>query len=161
MQPGSTIMPGKVNPVIPDMVIQVCYQVIGADMSITMAAEAGQLELNTNEPLIAHMLFQSITTIGRACKILAERCIMGITANEDVCEQIVMNSIGLATALNPIIGYSKAVQVAQEAHQSGKSVYEIALGKGLLSKMELDEILSPRNMMKPRSFILHRNLKTK
>jgi len=161
MQPGSTIMPGKVNPVIPDMVIQVCYQVIGADMSITMAAEAGQLELNANEPLIAHMLFQSITTLGRACKILAERCIVGITANEDVCEQIVMNSIGLATALNPIIGYSKAVQVAQEAHQSGKSVYEIALKKGLLSKEELDEILSPRNMMKPRSFILHRNLKAR
>jgi len=159
MQPGSTIMPGKVNPVIPDMMIQVCYQVIGADMSITMAAEAGQLEINANEPLIAHMLFQSITTLGRACKILAERCIVGITANEDVCEQIVMNSIGLATALNPIIGYSKAVQVAQEANQSGKSVYEITLEKGLLSKEELDEILSPRNMMKPRSFILHRNLK--
>jgi len=157
MQPGSTIMPGKVNPVIPDMMIQVCYQVIGADISITMAAQAGQLELNANEPLIAHMLFQSITNLGKACSILSERCINGITANEDVCENMVKNSIGLATALNPVIGYSQAAQVAQEAHRKGKSIYDIVLEKGILDKDELDKILSPRNMMEPRSFVLYRN----
>ncbi len=152
VQPGSSIMPGKVNPVIPDMVIQVCYQVIGADVAVTMASEAGQLELNALEPLIAFNLFQSITHLGRACTLLAEKCIDGITANRDVCLEMVQRSIGLATALNPYIGYAKASEIAGKAFATGRTVREIVLEEGLMAEESLDEILGPENMMKPRSF---------
>src|SRR5512145_1374135 len=150
MAPGSTIMPGKVNPIIPEVVNQVAFEVIGNDITVTLAAEAGQLELNAMEPVIAYNLFTSLDLLGRACRTLTERCITGITANRDVCRWMVENSIGLVTALNPYIGYEKSSLVADEALKSGRSVYEIVLEKGYLSKHELDDILSPENMTRPR-----------
>ncbi len=150
MAPGSTIMPGKVNPIIPEVVNQVAFEVIGNDVTITLAAEAGQLELNVMEPVIAYKLFTSLDMLGRACRTLADRCVDGITANREVCRRMVENSIGLVTALNPYIGYEKSTLVANEALQSGRSVYEIVLEKGYLAKSELDEILSPENMTRPR-----------
>jgi len=155
MAPGSTIMPGKVNPIIPEVVNQVAFEVIGNDISVTMAAEAGQLELNVMEPVIAYNLFRSLDMLGRACRTLADRCIDGITANREVCRRMVENSIGLVTALNPYIGYEKSSQVADEALKSGHSVYEIVLEKGYMSKVELDEILSPENMTRPRYIHKH------
>jgi aspartate ammonia-lyase len=150
MAPGSSIMPGKVNPIIPEVVNQVAFEVIGNDVTVTLAAEAGQLELNVMEPVIAYNLFTSLDMLGRACRTLAERCIRGITANREVCRRMVENSIGLVTALNPYIGYEKSSQVAAEALASGRSVYEIVLEKGYLSQAELEEILSPENMTRPR-----------
>ena len=150
MAPGSSIMPGKVNPVIPEVVNQVAFAVIGSDITVTLAAEAGQLELNVMEPVIAHSLFRSIHMLGRACRTLAERCVDGITANREHCRQQVQRSIGLVTALNPYIGYEKSTEIAKEAMQSGRAVYEIVLEKGYLSQAELDDILSPENMTRPR-----------
>jgi aspartate ammonia-lyase len=150
MAPGSSIMPGKVNPIIPEVVNQVAFQVIGNDVAITMAAEAGQLELNVMEPLIAYNLFSSIDMMTRACSTLGERCIRGVTANPEVCRAYVENSIGLVTALNPILGYEKSTEIANEALIKGTSVYEIVLQKGYLSQAELDEWLRPENMTRPR-----------
>ncbi len=150
MAPGSTIMPGKVNPIIPEVVNQVAYEVIGNDVTVTMAAEAGQLELNVMEPVIAFNLFRSIDMLGNACRTLAVRCIDGITANRDVCRRMVENSIGLVTALNPIIGYERSTEIANLALQSGRSVVEIVLEKGYLTQAELDELLLPENMTRPR-----------
>ena len=150
MAPGSSIMPGKVNPIIPEVVNQVAFEVIGNDITVTLAAEAGQLELNVMEPVIAFNLFTSLDMLGRACRTLADRCVDGITANRDVCRRMVENSIGLVTALNPYIGYEKSTQVAGEALKSGRSVYEIVLEKGYLSQQQLDDILSPENMTRPR-----------
>lgn len=150
MAPGSTIMPGKVNPIIPEVVNQVAFEVIGNDITVTLAAEAGQLELNVMEPVIAFNLFTSLNMLGRACRTLADRCVNGITANREVCRAMVKNSIGLVTALNPYIGYEKATLVANEALKSGRSVYEIVLEKGYLSQAELDDILAPENMTRPR-----------
>lgn len=152
VQPGSSIMPGKVNPVIPDMAIQVCYQVIGSDVTITMASEAGQLELNALEPVIAYHLFQSISILGTACVVLTEKCINGITANREICMDMVQRSIGLVTALNPYVGYAKASEIAQQAFETGQSIRQIVLDQDLLKPSELDQILSPKNMMRPRSF---------
>ena len=154
MAPGSSIMPGKVNPIIPEVVNQIAFQVIGNDVAVTLAAEAGQLELNVMEPLIAYNLFSSIDMLGRACHTLGERCIRGITANRDVCRQNVENSIGLVTALNPILGYEKSSEIAKEALETGGSVYEIVLAKGYLSQEELEDLLKPENMTRPR--YLHR-----
>jgi len=150
MAPGSTIMPGKVNPIIPEVVNQVAFEVIGNDVTVTMAAEAGQLELNVMEPVIAYNLFSSLDMLGRACRTLSERCIKGITANRERCRQYVEQSIGLVTALNPIIGYEKSTEIADEAIRTGRSVYDIVLEKGYLSKVELDDLLKPENMTKPR-----------
>jgi aspartate ammonia-lyase len=150
MAPGSSIMPGKVNPIIPEVVNQVAFQVIGNDVAITMAAEAGQLELNVMEPLIAYNLFSSIDMLRRACLTLGERCIRGITVNREVCRSNVESSIGLVTALNPILGYEKSSEIAKEAFETGGSVYEIVLQKGYLSQDELDEWLKPENMTRPR-----------
>jgi aspartate ammonia-lyase len=150
MAPGSSIMPGKVNPIIPEVVNQVAFEVIGNDITVTLAAEAGQLELNVMEPVIAYNLFSSLDLLGRACRTLADRCVTGITANREVCRRMVENSIGLVTALNPYIGYEKSTQVADEALRSGRSVYEIVLEKGYLSRAELDDILSPEKMTRPR-----------
>lgn len=146
-QPGSSIMPGKVNPVIPEVVNQVCYNVIGNDLSITMAAEAGQLQLNVMEPVIAQSLFEMMDTLTNAIKILRKRCIEGITANKEVCRSHVENSIGIVTALNPIIGYELSSQIAKDALDSGKSVYECALERKVMSKEKLDEILAAENMV--------------
>jgi aspartate ammonia-lyase len=151
--PGSSIMPGKVNPVIPEVVNQVAFEVIGNDVTVTLAAEAGQLELNAFEPVIAYSLFRSTDLLGRACHTLAKRCIDGITANAEQCRQMVENSIGLATALNPYLGYEKSTEIAAEALRTGRSVYDIVLGKGYLSKDVLDDLLSPEKMTRPRSLI--------
>ena len=150
MQPGSSIMPGKVNPVIPEVVNQVAFTVVGHDMTVTMACEAGQLELNVMEPVIGYSLFQSMNMLRRACLTLADKCVLGITANRERCREMVEHSIGLVTALNPYIGYEKAAEIAKEAMKTGGSVYEIVLEKGYLSREELDDILKPENMVKPR-----------
>ncbi|WP_175916937.1 MULTISPECIES: aspartate ammonia-lyase [unclassified Burkholderia] len=149
MQAGSSIMPGKVNPVIPEVVNQVAFEIIGNDLTVTFAAEAGQLQLNAFEPIIAHSLFKSVTHLRRACYTLADRCVKGITANKERLRETVENSIGIVTALNPYIGYSNATSVAQEAHATGGSVAAIVLQRGLLSQAQLDEILRPEVLTRP------------
>lgn len=147
MQPGSSIMPGKVNPVIPEVVNQVCFKVIGNDLTVTFASEAGQLELNAMEPVMIQCILESIEFLSKAIATLREKCIDGITANSEVCYEMVKNSIGIVTALNPYIGYKNSSKVAKEALATGKSVYEVVLKMKLLSKKRLDEILNPRNMI--------------
>ena len=143
MQAGSSIMPGKVNPVIPEVVNQIAFEVIGNDITVSFAAEAGQLQLNAFEPIIAHSLFKSVSHLRNGCLTLAERCVKGITANKDHLRSLVENSIGIVTALNPYIGYANATAVAQEAHITGGSVYNIVLQKGLMTKEALDDVLRP------------------
>lgn len=149
-QPGSSIMPGKVNPVIPEVVNQVAFRVIGNDLTVTFAAEAGQLELNVMEPIIVHCLFESIEMLINAMNTLREKCVVGITANEKVCRDMVYNSIGLVTALNPYLGYETSTMLAKEALESGKGIYDLVLEHKLMSKAELHKILQPENMVKPR-----------
>jgi aspartate ammonia-lyase len=150
MQPGSSIMPGKVNPVIPELVNQICYQIIGYDVTISMASEASELELNMAEPIIAYDLLHGLMIFKNACVTLAARCVSGIEANEAQCRHYVENSIGLVTALNPVIGYERSAAVAKEALATGGSVYELVLRNGWLSKAKLDDLLSPANMTDPR-----------
>ncbi|MBI2296776.1 MAG: aspartate ammonia-lyase [Betaproteobacteria bacterium] len=150
VQAGSSIMPGKVNPVIPEVVNQIAFEVIGNDVTVSFAAEAGQMQLNAFEPVIAHSLFKSLMHLRNGCDTLRERCVRGITANREHLRKLVEHSIGIVTALNPYIGYTNATQVAQEALASGKSVYELVLEKKLLSKKELDEILKPEVLTRPR-----------
>jgi aspartate ammonia-lyase len=150
MQPGSSIMPGKVNPVIPEMVSQVCYQIIGADVTISMASEASELELNMAEPVIAFNLFFGLTLLRNAAIALHTRCIFGIEANRERCLAYVQNSIGLVTALNPVLGYERSAAIAKEALASGASVYSLVLEKGWLSKEQLDDLLTPEKMTRPR-----------
>lgn len=155
MQPGSSIMPGKVNPVIPEVVNQTAYYVIGADLTVTMAAEAGQLQLNVMEPVISFALFTAITYMGNACRTLREKCILGITANAEHTKQMVMNSIGIVTQLNPILGYEKSAAIAREALETGKSVHDIAVKeKQLITQEKWDEIFTFDNMIRPQ-FINH------
>jgi aspartate ammonia-lyase len=146
MAPGSSIMPGKVNPVIPEVVNQVAYQVIGSDLTVTMAAEAGQLQLNAMEPVIAFNIFQSLKMLTQAIDTLTHRCIKGITANRERCRFLVENSIGLVTALNPYIGYENATLIARRALETNRSVAELVLEEGLLSREQLEDILKPENM---------------
>lgn len=151
LQPGSSIMPGKVNPVMPEVVNQTAYYVVGADVTITMAAEAGQLQLNVMEPVIAFSLFTSFTYMGNAIHSLVEKCINGITANEEVCRNMVMNSIGIVTALNPILGYEQCSAIAKEALETGKSVHDIAVvEKQLLTQQKWDEIFNIENLIHPK-----------
>lgn len=149
MQPGSSIMPGKVNPVIPEVVNQVCYKVIGNDLTVTFASEAGQLQLNVMEPVLSHAIMESNIFLGNALDTLREKCINGITANKEVCLNMVKHSIGIVTALNPYIGYKNSTEIAKEALETGKSVYNLVLEKGVLSQEKLDEILDPENMLNP------------
>ena len=151
MQPGSSIMPGKVNPVIPEVVNQVCFQVVGNDLTITMAAEAGQLQLNVFEPVIGFNLFQSIDMLSRAAVVLRERCVVGITANAERMLQMVRDSIGLVTALVPYLGYERSAAVAKEALHTGRGVCELIEEKGWMSRQALDEIVSPEAMTRPRA----------
>lgn len=151
MQPGSSIMPGKVNPVIPEVVNMVCFQVVGNDLTITMAAEAGQLQLNVFEPVIGFNLFQSVGMLIRGAVVLRERCVLGITANVDRMRWMVENSIGLVTALVPYIGYERSTALATEALATGRGVYELIREKGWLSPEALAEILSPEGMTAPRA----------
>jgi aspartate ammonia-lyase len=150
MQPGSSIMPGKVNPVIPEVVSQICYQIIGADVTVSMAAEASELELNMAEPVIAFNLMFGLMLLRNAAIILHSRCIAGIAANRERCLEFVRNSIGLVTALNPILGYEKSAAIAKEALKTGGSVYDLVLQKGWLTKERLDDLLKPENMTHPR-----------
>ncbi|MBT3313917.1 MAG: aspartate ammonia-lyase [Anaerolineae bacterium] len=147
VQAGSSIMPGKVNPVIPEVVNQIAFEVIGNDVTVSFAAEAGQLQLNAFEPIIVRNLFNSLRFLRHGCTTLASRCIVGITANRDNLRDMIDKSIGIVTALNPHIGYENASAVAAEAHKTGKGVMEIVLEKGLLSKEELDEILRPEALI--------------
>jgi aspartate ammonia-lyase len=156
MQAGSSIMPGKVNPVIPEVVNQIAFEVIGNDVTVSFAAEAGQLQLNAFEPIIAHSLFKSITHLRNGCLTLAEKCVAGITANRERLRSSVEHSIGVVTALNPYIGYANATEVAQQALTTGRSVYELVLEKKLLSKEKLDEILQPEVLTRPRPLLAAR-----
>ena len=150
VQAGSSIMPGKINPVIPEVVNQVAFEVIGNDMTVTMAAEGGQLQLNAFEPIIGYSLFRSIHHLRQACIVLARQCVTGITANREHLADTVKNTIGIVTALNPYIGYEKSSALAREAHATGRGVYELVLEKKWLSQADLDRILSPDNLTKPR-----------
>lgn len=150
MQPGSSIMPGKVNPVIPEVVNQIAFKVIGNDLTVTLAAEAGQLQLNVMEPVIAQSIFESIEMLINGMQTLKHRCIDGITANVEKCRSYVENSIGLVTALNPYIGYEASSALAKEALETNRGIYELVLEKNLLTKEQLDEILSPENMIEPK-----------
>ncbi|WP_300675765.1 aspartate ammonia-lyase [Soonwooa sp.] len=153
MQPGSSIMPGKVNPVIPEVVNQVCYKVIGNDLTVTFAAEAGQLQLNVMEPVLCHAIMESNNFMSNALDTLREKCIVGITANKEVCLNMVKNSIGIVTALNPYIGYKNSTKIAQEALETGKSVYDLVLEHQILTQEKLDAILDPANMLTPHKLI--------
>ena len=150
MQPGSSIMPGKVNPVIPEVVNQICFQLIGYDAVVSMAAEASELELNMAEPVMAFDLLHGLMLLKNACIILTSRCIVGIQANRERCRQYVENSIGLVTALNPVLGYEKSAAIAKEALETNGSVYNLVLQKGWLTQEALDDILKPENMTSPR-----------
>jgi len=151
MQPGSSIMPGKVNPVIPEVVNQVCFDVIGGDLTVTIAAEAGQLQLNVFEPVIAFRLLAGIFSLTNACIVLRERCVEGITANPDRMRQFVEQSIGIVTALVPVLGYATATEIAREALASGRGVYELVMSRGLMTREQLDRTLNPEMMTQPRS----------
>src|SRR5437773_3517430 len=156
MQAGSSIMQGKVNEVIPEVVNQIAFEVIGNDVTVSFAAEAGQLQLNAFEPIIAHSLFKSVTHLTNGCLTLAERCVKGITANRERLRASVEHSIGVVTALNPYIGYANATEVAQQALATGKSVYDLVLEKKLLSKEKLDAILQPDVLTQPRPLLAAR-----
>jgi aspartate ammonia-lyase len=154
MQPGSSIMPGKVNPVIPEVVNQVCFYVIGADATITMACEAGQLQLNVMEPVIGFSLFTALEYMTHACTTLSDKCVKGITANPEVCYQSVMNSVGIVTSLNPILGYEKTSEIAKEALRTGKTVYQIVVEEQMLiTDDKWQEIYSLENMIHPRFIV--------
>ena len=146
MQPGSSIMPGKVNPVIPEVVNQVCFRVIGSDLTVTLAAEAGQLQLNVMEPVIAACLLEAQSLLRNAATTLRENCVDGITANEDVCKFLLERSIGTVTALNPVIGYDKATELAAEALRTGKGIVELVREKGILTNEELRRVMDPAAM---------------
>lgn len=148
-QNGSSIMPGKINPVIPEVVNQVAFNIIGNDVTITMAAEAGQLELNAFEPIIFYCLFQSIDTLAYAVNTFVENCVKGITANEERCRQLVENSVGIVTALSPHIGYMKAAELAKEALKNNVPIRQLVLDRRILNKEELDEILDVWGMAEP------------
>lgn len=152
MQPGSSIMPGKVNPVIPEVVNQIAFKVIGNDLTVTMAAEAGQLELNVMEPVIVQSLFESLEMLKNGMKVLRMKAIDGVTANVEHLKRMVQNSIGIVTALNPVLGYETCTIIAKEALETSKGVYELVLDKNLLTKEKLDFILSPENMLSPQEF---------
>lgn len=153
MQPGSSIMPGKVNPVIPEVVNQVAYKVIGNDLTVTFAAEAGQLQLNVMEPVLVRSILESMEMLENAMDVLKDKCITGITANEEHCREMVLNSIGIVTALNPTLGYEASSALATEALANNRSVYDLVLEKNLLTKEILDELLQPERMIKPQKFV--------
>ncbi|ELH6017265.1 aspartate ammonia-lyase [Campylobacter upsaliensis] len=150
MQPGSSIMPGKVNPVICEVVGEACYEVIGNDVTIMLCSERGEFELNAFEPGIAYGLFNSLILLENAMKTLANKAIKGLKANPEACKKLVLNSIGIVTAFNPVLGYEKSASMAKEALQTGKAVGDICLERGYLSKEEIDKILDPENMLNPQ-----------
>jgi aspartate ammonia-lyase len=153
VQSGSSIMPGKVNPVIPEVVNQVAFEVVGNDMTITMAAEAGQLQLNAFEPIIAHCLFQSLAHLDAACRTLIDKCINGITANEQRLYESVTNSIGVITALNPYIGYAASARIAKEALRTDRAIPELVIEEGLLTADQVAHLLAPESLVSPREAV--------
>ncbi len=150
MQPGSSIMPGKVNPVIPEVVNQIAFKVIGNDLTVTLAAEAGQLQLNVMEPVIVQSIFESTEMLKNGITTLKYKCVDGITANVDRCRELVLGSIGIVTALNPVLGYETSTMLAKEALETNRGVYELVLENNLLTKEELDNLLRPENMIGPK-----------
>lgn len=150
MQPGSSIMPGKVNPVICEVVGEACYEVIGNDVTIMLCSERGEFELNAFEPGIAYGLFNSLILLENAMKTLANKAIKDLKANPEACKKLVLNSIGIVTAFNPVLGYEKSASMAKEALQTGKAVGDICLERGYLTKEEIDKILDPENMLNPQ-----------
>jgi len=154
VQAGSSIMPGKVNPVIPEVVNQVAFEVIGNDITVTMAAEGGQLQLNAFEPIIAHSLFKSLYHLAAGCRTLGERCVKGITANRERARRLLDESTALVTALTPFIGYARSTEIAQEALATGARVYDLVLAKNLLSREQLDQILQPEMLTRPHDLAL-------
>jgi len=150
MQPGSSIMPGKVNPVIPEVVNQVAFKVIGNDQTVTLGAEAGQLQLNVMQPVVVQSLFESIEMLKNAMNTFKYKCVDGITANEEHCREMVYSSIGLITALSSSLGYEKSSRLAKEALETGKRIYDLVLEKKLLSRDDLDTILAPESMVAPK-----------
>lgn len=148
-QNGSSIMPGKVNPVIPEVMSQVAFNIIGNDITITMAAEAGQLELNAFEPVLFFNLFESINTLTNGIKTFNENCVSGITANRERCRELVDNSVGIVTAISPYIGYERAAKIAKTSLKTGEPVRKLILKEGILKEAELDDILDPENMTQP------------
>jgi aspartate ammonia-lyase len=155
MQAGSSIMPGKVNPVIPEVVNQVAFEVFGNDTTVTFAAEAGQLQLNAFEPIIASALFRSFRHLTAACMTLADRCVKGITANAAHLRETLERSLALATALNPYLGYKSATSIAAEAHLSNSTIREVVLRRGLMTETQLDEALRPEALIEPRIYEKH------
>lgn len=151
-QPGSSIMPGKVNPVIPEVMNQVCFKVFGNDVTVSFAAEAGQLQLNVMEPIIAQSLFESMDILVNGMRTLLVNCVEGITANKEHLRNEVNNSIGIVTALNPYIGYKNATKIAKEALANNESVYDLVLKHQLMSKEQLEEVLDPKNMLRPHNY---------
>jgi aspartate ammonia-lyase len=149
VQAGSSIMPGKVNPVIPEVVNQIAFEVIGNDMTVTMAAEAGQLQLNAFEPIIAHSLFEGIQHLTNGCRTLAERCVRGIKANPERARRLLDESTALVTALTPILGYARSSDIAREALATGARVYDLVLAKNLMTREQLDQVLRPEVLTKP------------
>ena len=149
-QNGSSIMPGKINPVIPEVVSQVAFNVIGNDLTITMAAEAGQLELNAFEPILFYNLFETLETLSHAISTLVDNCIIGITANEDHCLELLEESVDIATALCPYIGYKKSAEIAKSSLKTGIPIRKLVLKNGILTKEKLDSILNPATMTNPK-----------
>jgi aspartate ammonia-lyase len=154
MQPGSSIMPGKVNPVIPEVVNQVCFDVIGGDVTVTLAAEAGQLQLNVFEPVIAYRLLGGIASLTNAATVLRERCIVGITANAERLRWFVEHSIGTVTALLPVLGYERATEVATEALTNDRNVTDVVFERGYMTRAQLEELLNPAKMIAPRTPVI-------
>lgn len=148
-QPGSSIMPGKVNPVIPEVMNQICYKVIGNDLCVTMSNEAAQMELNAMEPVMAQCCFESAEIMMNGFDVLRTFCVEGIRADEDRCRDYIRGSIGIVTALNPIIGYKNSTKIAKEALATGRAIYDLVLEHGILTKEELDTVLAPENMIRP------------
>jgi aspartate ammonia-lyase len=151
LQPGSSIMPGKINPVIPELAAMVSFQVVGNDVALAMAVQAGQLELNVMMPTMAYSVLQSTTILTNMLRQFTEKCIRGITVNPNRCEFYVQSTVSLATALNPYIGYAKAAEIAKESVATGRSIIEIAREKKLLSEKEIGEILDPKRMTEPQT----------
>jgi aspartate ammonia-lyase len=149
VQAGSSIMPGKVNPVIPEVVNQIAFEVIGNDVTVTIAAEAGQLQLNAFEPIIAHSLFEGLAHLAAGCRTLGERCVKGITANRERARRFVDESTALVTALTPLIGYARATEIAQEALATGARVYDLVLNRNLLTREQLDQLMTPDRLTRP------------
>src|SRR5256714_5340671 len=156
VQAGSSIMPGKVNPVIPEVVNQIAFEVIGNDVTVTMAAEAGHLQLNAFEPIIAPSLFEALYHLAAGCRTLADRCVKGITANRERARRFVEESTALVTALTPVIGYARATEIAQEALRTGDKVYDLVLAKRLMTREELDALMQPEILTKPHYSTLHK-----